>query len=78
MNARLSPTQRRVLQAFRDHPGATTAQVAEHLGMSPNQVSPRVIELLRMGLLRKTGTTTGKKGRPAETYQAIEETPEDP
>ena len=68
----LSRTQRRVYQAFKDNPGSTTHHIAEKLHLTPNQVSPRVIELLRMGLLQPMGTTTGRKNRPAQTYRVIE------
>jgi predicted NBD/HSP70 family sugar kinase len=60
-----------VLQALRDAPRRSRAELAEHTGLSKPTVASALRSLERGGLVRERGRTTGRRGPSASLYEPI-------
>ncbi len=58
------------IKGFGDR-GATTDELAEEMGWTPNQVSPRVSELKSKGKIYKSGTRKTRSGCSAAILKAF-------
>ncbi len=59
---RLTAAQQRVLNCIRNSDGLTCNEIAEKLGLTPNQVSGRCSELKRDGKIHEAGKRLTKSG----------------
>lgn len=68
---RLTITQERVLQVIRNTGGSTTDEIALVLGLTPNEVSPRISELhFKLHKIEKIGTRFTRRNHPAAVWRA--------
>lgn len=69
----LEGRQAEVYRYIRRHPDVTVEQIIIGLGAdSPNQIAPRVTELLQMGAIERTGRARTRSGRSAYTFRVVE------
>lgn len=70
---RLSEAQERVFNAIRvrGERGATNDELCVILGLTPNQVSPRLTELRMSGRIDKLGTRLTRSGCSASVWRAL-------
>ena len=69
----LEGRQAEVYRYIRRHPDVTVEQIIIGLGAdSPNQIAPRVTELLQMGDIERTGRARTRSGRSAYTFRVVE------
>lgn len=67
----LSPSRRLVFDALARRGSATDDELARLLGQSRSQVSPRRLDLLRMGLVRGAGEGLTDAGGKAQVWQVV-------
>lgn len=67
---KIGPLQSKVLAFIRLHGPCTDAQIIDGIGLSPNSVRPRRIELAKSGRVQQAGTITQSNGRRAATWMA--------
>lgn len=71
---RLTVAQERIYRAIKDRGecGATTDELCVVLGLTPNEVSPRISELhFKLFKIEKVGTRPTRNGHPAAVWKAI-------
>lgn len=71
---RLAQAQERVFQCVKDagERGRTTDEIALVLGLTPNEVSPRISELhFKLHKIEKIGTRPTRRNHPAAVWKAI-------
>ena len=69
----LNDRQAQVWTYILQHPDVCAEEIMTGLGArSPNQVAPRVTELLKMGAIEISGKTITKSGRRANTFRVVE------
>jgi len=67
----LNQKQKAVIDALRFFRNATNAEVAQHLGWEINRVTPRVLELRKLGKIIDTGRRTCKvTGNTAHAWRS--------
>jgi hypothetical protein len=67
----LGAKQTQVLDALRFFPEATNAELGRHLSWPVNRITPRVLELRKMGLILDAGRRTCKvTGSTAHAWKA--------
>ena len=67
----LGAKQKTVLDALRYFPNVTNAELGQHLGWPVNRVTPRVLEIRKMGLILEAGKRTCKvTGSTAHSWKA--------
>jgi hypothetical protein len=67
----LGAKQKEVLDALRFFPDATNAEIAAHLKWPVNRITPRCLELRKMGLIFDAGRRTCKvTGSTAHAWRA--------
>jgi hypothetical protein len=67
----LGAKQKEVLDALRVFPDATNAEIAARLGWPVNRITPRCLELRKMGLILEAGKRTCKvTGGTAHSWKA--------
>jgi hypothetical protein len=67
----LGAKQKQVLDALRFFPDATNAELGRHLSWPVNRITPRVLELRKMGLKLDAGRRTWKvTGSTAHAWKA--------
>ncbi len=66
----LNDRQTAVWQYIARHPDVTSEQIMTGMGAkSPNQIAPRVTELLQMGAIERSGKAKTASGRSAYTFR---------
>lgn len=71
---RLTAAQERIYKAIKDRGehGATTDELCVALGLTPNEVSPRISELhFRLFKIEKIGTRLTRRNNPAAVWRAV-------
>lgn len=65
----LGDRQKVVYEALGKFDHITNAQLSEYLGWGINRITPRVLELRKMGLVREWGMVKDKSGRSAIAWE---------
>lgn len=71
---RLTKAQERIYRAIKDRGerGATTDELCVVLGLTPNEVSPRISELhFKLFKIEKIGTRLTRRNNPAAVWRAV-------
>lgn len=74
ISPRLTAAQERIYKAIKDRGehGATTDELCVALGLTPNEVSPRISELhFRLFKIEKIGTRLTRRNNPAAVWRAV-------
>lgn len=66
----IGPLQAKVLAFIQLNGPCTDAQIIEGIGLSPNSVRPRRIELAKSGRVQQAGIIKQSNGRRAATWMA--------
>jgi len=69
----LGDRQAIVYKAIQDLGTPTNKDIAGYLGIAINSITPRVLELRKMGLVERAGTVQQANGRPAIQWMIIKQ-----
>ena len=71
IRSKVPALQQRVLDFIRENGPVTDSAIIEGLGIAPNSIRPRRIELMHLGVIRQEGIVRQDNGRNAATWAVV-------